>query len=168
MNAEIVRTLYAYNHWATERLLDVATGLSRDQLLAPGAAGQRSVRYSLVHLVGAQKGWLSWWDGSLSPTEARARRRDATEFPDLGAIRAFWQEVEKQTQAFVTGLSDADLERVFTLPLPSGGTWQVPLWQMMLHVANHGTQHRSEIAAVLTSHGYSPGDLDLIFYLARR
>ena len=168
MNAEIVRTLYDYNHWATERLLDVATGLSNEQLLAPGLAGQRSVRDSLLHLVGGQKGWLSWWDGSLTPAEAQARRWDATEFPDLAAVRALWEEVEQQTQAFVRHLTDADLERVFTLPLPSGDTWQVPLWQMMLHVANHGTQHRSEVAVVLTGHGCSPGDLDLIFYLARQ
>jgi uncharacterized damage-inducible protein DinB len=35
---------------------------------------------------------------------------------------------------------------------------------MMLHVANHGTLHRSEVAAMLTSYGHSPGDLDFLFY----
>ena len=33
---------------------------------------------------------------------------------------------------------------------------------MMLHVANHGTQHRSEVAAMLTGFGHSPGDLDVL------
>lgn len=37
MFAEAMRTLYVYNHWATERLLDVATGLSTEHVLAPGA-----------------------------------------------------------------------------------------------------------------------------------
>jgi len=35
----------------------------------------------------------------------------------------------------------------------------------MMHVANHGTQHRSEAAAMLTELGYSPGDIDLMLFL---
>jgi uncharacterized damage-inducible protein DinB len=73
--------------------------------------------------------------------------------------------VEKATQAFVIGLKDEDAARVYAQTLPNGADFRMPLWQMMLHVANHGTQHRSEVAAMLTSFGYSPGDLDLLFYL---
>jgi uncharacterized damage-inducible protein DinB len=35
---------------------------------------------------------------------------------------------------------------------------------MMVHVANHGTQHRSEVAAMLTAFGRSPGDLDALYF----
>ena len=36
---------------------------------------------------------------------------------------------------------------------------------MLTHLLNHGTQHRSEAAALLTQAGRSPGELDLIVYL---
>ena len=37
-----------------------------------------------------------------------------------------------------------------------------PVWQMLVHVINHGTQHRSEAAVLLSAEGRSPGELDLI------
>jgi uncharacterized damage-inducible protein DinB len=40
----------------------------------------------------------------------------------------------------------------------------VPIWVMLVHVVNHGTQHRAEAATILTAHGRSPGELDLINY----
>jgi uncharacterized damage-inducible protein DinB len=61
-------------------------------------------------------------------------------------------------------LSDADVNREITTRLRDGRVFRLPLWQMMLHVANHGTQHRSEVAAILTVFGQSPGDLDALVY----
>ena len=40
----------------------------------------------------------------------------------------------------------------------------VPVWQMLVHVVNHGTYHRGQITTMLTAEGRSPGELDLINY----
>jgi uncharacterized damage-inducible protein DinB len=132
---------------------------------ATPCAGHGSVRDTLAHLVSVQQGWLSWWDRSLSAEEAYRLTLDPADFPDIAALRMAWEKVEKATQAFVSGLSGEDVVRDYVHTLPDGTYFRMPLWQMMLHVANHGTQHHSEVAAMLTSFGHSPGNLDLLFYL---
>jgi uncharacterized damage-inducible protein DinB len=166
MLAETLRKQYAYTSWATHRVLDAAANLAPEQLHEPGTAGHGSIRDTFLHLMDTHRGWLSWWDGSLSAEESYALQLDAAEFPDIPSLRAAWSEIERQTEAFVSGLSETDPERVYSMGLPNGRTWQMPLWGMMLHVANHGTQHRAEIAVMLTGFGHSPGDLDLLFFLS--
>ncbi len=165
MFVEALRALYGYNRWATERVLEAAAGLSPEQLLMPGTAGHGSIRNTLVHLIAAQRGWLSWWNGTLTAEEAIALRPDPVDFPDLAAVRAAWEGLEGETEAFVSGLNEDQAARVYSNPMPDGTTFRMPLWQMMLHVANHGTQHRSEVAAMLSGFGHSPGNLDLLAYL---
>jgi uncharacterized damage-inducible protein DinB len=164
MLVDAIRTLYGYNRWATGRVLDAAGELTAQEWLAPGVAGHGSVRDTLVHLIAVQRSWLAWWNGSLSANEAIALTLAPDDVPDLPALRAVWEEVERATAAFVDGLGEADLERVYSNTMPNGAVFRLPLWQMLLHVANHGAQHRSEVAAMLTGFGHSPGNLDQLGY----
>jgi uncharacterized damage-inducible protein DinB len=166
--ADAMRDLYAYNRWATQRVFDSAEKLTPEQLHTPGTAGHGSVRDTLVHFMRAQKGWLSWWDGSLSANDAYNLRWDPADYPDVAALRSLWAALEAQTQAFVGGLTDADMARIYENALADGQVERLVLSTMMLHVVNHGTQHRSEVAAMLTAFGQSPDQLDYIDYVFTR
>jgi uncharacterized damage-inducible protein DinB len=167
MTADLLRTLYGYDGWATRVLLDVAEGLPAEQWLAPASTGMRPIRDTFVHLCVTQQRWRSWWDGSLPVEEAIQLTLDPAQFVDVVAVRALIQEQRAALDAFVAGLSDADANRPLNALAPSGERVASPLWQTMLHLANHGTQHRSEIAAQLSDLGRSPGSLDLMRYLWR-
>jgi uncharacterized damage-inducible protein DinB len=160
-----LRVFYAYGGWATRRLLDTCAGLPPEQWLAPGNAGRGSVRDTLVHIVGAQTGWLAFWQGKLEPGLPQLPLLNPSDYPDVESVRAAWSEAERATGQFLDGLSPEDLERVHVRTYPGGRTYPFKLWQMLLHVANHGTYHRSEVAAMLTNYGRSPGDLDMSLYL---
>ncbi|MGE3908277.1 MAG: DinB family protein [Chloroflexota bacterium] len=165
MLADVLQQFYRYNSWATSRVLDAAENLTAEQLHAPGAAGHGSIRDTLVHMMAAHRGWLSWWDGSMSPAAAYGLKMDPADYPDIAALRAAWREIDQQTEKFVSGLTDADPARNYAADMGNGQSWGMPLWGMMLHVANHGTQHRAEAAAMLTGFGHSPGNLDLLYFL---
>ena len=66
--------------------------------------------------------------------------------------------------AFVENLTDQKLQSEFSYTSTEGKPYTRILWQAMAHVVNHGTQYKTEAAAILTSFNSSPGDIDMIWY----
>ena len=163
MHVEYVRTLYDYTAWANARVLEQAARLTDEQLLAAAGRDYGSVRDILVHVVFAQWLWLRRWQG-----ESPRVHWDPAEFPSVAVIRDRWAEVERATAGFIAGLDEEGLGRVLHYTTTRGIARTQPLWEMLVHVANHGTQHRSEAAYLLTQAGHSPGDLDMLDYFLPR
>jgi uncharacterized damage-inducible protein DinB len=159
MLADAIRTFYAYGTWANARVLAAAARLSHPQLTATDGSGYGSIRDTLVHIAAAEWLYLERWRGR-SPSVLW----DPAAFPDVAAIGDRWTAVESETATFVAGLREDELETVVAYVNLQGETWAYPLWQQLLHQANHATQHRSEVAAALTRFGQSPGWLDFLVY----
>lgn len=156
---EAVRSLYAYSSWANTRVLDTAERLKVQQFIAVNDGGD-SIRDILVHTASAHWTWLERCQGA-SPSALW----NSADFPYVATLRARWAEVENDTRTYIDRLDEADLQRIITYVNFQGQTWSYPLWQALLHQANHATQHRSEAALLLTRFGCSPGDLDLLVYV---
>jgi uncharacterized damage-inducible protein DinB len=154
--------LYEYHYWANERIMRAAEKVNDVQFLATTDT-RWSLRKTLVHAMSAEWIWLSRWRG-VSP-KAGLNEND---FPTLESIRARWRTGEQDMRAFLAALSDDELQRVVQYMNTRGQPFEFPLWQLMAHIVNHGTQHRSEAAALLTDWGYSPGDMDLSLFLTER
>jgi uncharacterized damage-inducible protein DinB len=45
-----------------------------------------------------------------------------------------------------------------------GNAFSRPLWQLILHVVNHGTHHRGQVSGFLRAMGQTPPSLDLTAY----
>ena len=88
-----------------------------------------------------------------------------TGFPTLDSLREFWNEEEQAMRAYLAGLTDDDINGTVRYKTTKRVSHQNPLWHLLAHVVNHGTQFRGEAAVALTAYGQSPGDLDLIFFL---
>ena len=161
MSLELIRGLYDYHRWANHRLFDVATGLG-EELAARDVGKQFSfptIKRMFGHLYGADWIWLSRWKG-VSPTTL-----PGAEFATLASIRAPWDDLEREQQAFVEALSPADLARVVEYKNTEGKSFRLTLWPLLQHVPNHATHHRSEIATMITIISGSPPDTGINSYL---
>lgn len=160
MNKNDILLLYKYNQWSNEKILNAASNLTDEQFLAPGLFPHGGLRGTLVHALFAEWIWRNRWEGA-SPTH-RLKPKD---FPTFESLRARWAEEEARLMAFVDTLTDDRLDSVFGYTSTEGTPHKRVLWQAMAHLVNHGTQHKTEAAAILTGFGHSPGDIDLIWYL---
>ena len=152
MQTTDVRYLFAYDRWATTRILDAAVGIDEATWSEPNAIGERGLGGILVHALGAYQRWHH----GLSDSAGEPPRLERGALPTVAGLRALWETEWPSMEAWLATLDDAALAAI-----EADG---VPFWVALAHVVNHGTQHRAEAAALLTSAGHSPGDLDLFDY----
>ena len=153
MRTTDIAYLFAFDRWATRRVLSVIDGLPAEVWGATGVVGDRGLGSILVHQLGAHMRWRLGLGGDDEASGRARPEREPLLSPDALARR--WALEWDAMDAWLDTLTDDWLDE-----LGDG----VPMWQMLAHVVNHGTQHRSEAAVILTEAGRSPGDLDMIFF----
>ena len=93
--------------------------------------------------------------------EAQAARGLLSAVPGLEYV-----EIESDTRQYLDRLQPDQLAKTISYTKTEGNRGAYPLWQLILHQANHQTHHRSEAAVMLTNFGHSPGDIDIMVYLS--
>jgi uncharacterized damage-inducible protein DinB len=150
----IIADLYEYGAWANERLLARASQLPDAQLRQKLSEGAQPILESFVHLLSADRRWLARWQEVPLPAGLTP-----VDLPTIAAVRRAGQNLALARQRYIAGLDDVALAA--PIRWQDGSETRTLLrWQGLVQAANHGTQHRSEIAAMLTDFGHSPGDLD--------
>ena len=162
MDKAVISALIAYNFWADKRILTTCERISTDEFIREVMPnpGWRSLREILVHTLDTEYGWRS-----VLQSQAATTILEATDFADVAALRDHWQAEQTAWLDYEARLSQENLQEHYDENSQSG----LRVWQRIVHVVNHGTQHRSEAAAILTGYGQSPGDLDFdVFLTANR
>jgi uncharacterized damage-inducible protein DinB len=150
MDPADVRYMFAYDRWATEKVLAQLAGIDSDVWGAVGVVGDRGLGSILVHMLGAHQRWRLAFEGSENSPEP-----EDEPLPTAAELVDRWAAELEATDAFL-----AEVTPGFLAYVRDG----VRVAVMLQHLANHGTQHRSEAALLLTQAGRSPGEIDLIFF----
>jgi len=155
MEADYFRMLYDYGYWARDRLLAAADGLPDAEFVRPNGFTYGSIRGVMSHALIAETVFGARFRGE--PPASPPKPEDIT---SVALLRKLWEADGEKMRGFLETLRDDSMHHMVQTR-----RGDLPLWQLLAHVANHGTQHRSEAAEMLTQIGRSPGDLDLMQYL---
>jgi uncharacterized damage-inducible protein DinB len=82
---------------------------------------------------------------------------------DRKIIRAHWDNIEQNMRGYLAELQD---DMLFAKPIKEPEEDKVlTAWQVLLHVANLGTDHRAQLLRVLNDLGVKTTSQDYIFYI---
>jgi len=159
LSVDLVKKFIEYHIDMTRRVWDLIKQITEEQFLQDDAYSRGSIRNLMVHLANTDSNWLA---GLKNIPESRdTPRRKYEDYPNRASVRAFWDATAKDIRDYVETLTEAALEEN-PIEIPS------PRWQVLLHIINHGTDHRSTVLQRLTEFGVPTFDQDFILWLWSR
>jgi uncharacterized damage-inducible protein DinB len=153
--------LFHYDAWANERITSSMLRLPLDALTQDLGGSFPTIRDTFAHIISAEWVWLERWMGT-SPKSAPAWVASA----DLSLLVSHLHDVQAKRNVFLAGLSESDLGSTCSFTSLSGKTASHTLRDLFVHVTNHSTYHRGQLAAMLRRLGTPALSTDFTTYRA--
>ena len=151
MNLGLVEMM-RYNAWANDVLLAACRELTDEQLDHRLDVASGSTRELLVHIVGGQQTYVLRTMGRQHEGELD---RDS-EWPGMAKLI----ELATATSGELVSIAERlDPESEVTLPY-LGRLYRYPIRFFLVHAAEHGVEHRTEVKLNLADAGFTTPDLD--------
>ena len=146
----VLVALFRHNAWASLKLLDFCARLSDEQLNATTAGTYGSIRDTLVHLIEGEISYVERVNGKLPENPP-----PWDHFPgfEVLAYTARWTGDEMLKLAL-----SAHADTLVTESYREG-TEQYKLTDLMVQAVTHSTEHRTQVATIITQLGMEPPDM---------
>ena len=159
MTIQLIRDFFEYHFTINRKIWDECiTKLTSEQLLQDVDYGVGSIRNQVVHMMSVDDAWFHDVIG-----KEFVAHMDPEDYPTQAIIRERWDEVEQKMRSALATLDD----ELLTQPFP-GSDGEFTYAQALLHVVNHGTDHRAQLLKMLNEHGIATFPQDYIFYIFKR
>jgi uncharacterized damage-inducible protein DinB len=151
MNLGLVEMM-RYNAWANRTLLDACRGLADEQLDARLPVTSGSTRELLVHIVGGQQTFALRTKGRQHEGELHR----GSPWPGMAEIARLAVSTSEELVSIAERLEpEGEIELPYL-----GGVYRYPSRFFLVHAAEHGVEHRTEIKLNLAHAGVETPDLD--------
>lgn len=143
-----------YDLWANERIVERLLAEADEVLDRPVQSSFPSIRATLMHIRNAEN---TWW-GRITGTPTNWPANDRVGIEDLVVH-------SKRLRDLVVDLSEEKFIAVVSYKDLKGNEHRQPVWQILMHCCNHGTQHRGQVITMMRALGLSgiPAN-DLVVY----
>jgi uncharacterized damage-inducible protein DinB len=149
-DTSVLTTLFAHNTWANMKLLTFCEGLSATQLDATAIGGFGSIRDTIVHIISAEAGYVERVNGKLP-----AAAPPGDQFPGFVVLK----DVARWAGDELLQLALSARENTSVRQRPPRHIFQYRLASLMVQALTHSTEHRTQIAAIITQLGLEPPDM---------
>lgn len=145
---ELLKQLAAYNTWATQKIADYVLSLPEEKQLAHVPSSFNSLHLTILHMWDAESIWwqrMKLHERFTRPSENfKGSTRDVVN--GLLSQSRLWEN-------WVSGAAEHVLDHVFEFRNLKKEQIKMPIYQMLIHVFNHGTYHRGQMINMLRQLG---------------
>jgi uncharacterized damage-inducible protein DinB len=151
--------LLRYKAWANDLVFTALAKLPEDQLSAPRPIVFGSILRTLNHVYSMDVVWRANLEGRPHGFSTR----NPPTSPPFPALQAAQKDIDAWYVAYAGDLKDEEQPVNFTFI--GGGPATLSRRDILLHVVNHGTYHRGNVAAMMYTLGVPPPATDLPVFL---
>jgi uncharacterized damage-inducible protein DinB len=155
-DSSVLTTLFAHNAWANLKLLDFCEQLGDAQLDSTAIGGFGSIRNTLRHIINSEVGYVERVNGKLP-----AIPPSNDQFPGFPVLKdaARWAG-DELLQLALSAREDTTVRQ-----RPPRHIFQYRLASLIVQAITHSTEHRAQIAAIITQLGMEPPDMSVWQYI---
>ena len=153
---EGIRKFHGWTHASLNVLLDHLSTIPADDYAKQlPNFGFPSLRNQVVHIFSTEESWIRVLRGLDYAT------RDPVEYPAVADARLLQQEIIRSTEAYLTTLTDQQLNAGTELHFSDGDTAIRTPPLVLHHVLTHAFHHKGQIVAMCRILGHPAPDTDL-------
>jgi uncharacterized damage-inducible protein DinB len=153
--------LLRYKAWANDLIFAALAKLPEAELTAPRPIVFGSILRTMNHTYSMDV----VWQANLEGRPHGYTTRNPPSSPPLAELREAQTRVDAWYLAYADALSAAQQAETVRFRFIGGNESELTRADIILHVVNHGTYHRGNVAAMMYSLGVPPPTTDLPVYL---